>query len=169
MQTLFKTYSPIDNSVYVERHFATQEIIQQTLLKAQKAAIAWRITSLAERKTRCTQAVNALVANKETLAEEICWQMGRPIRYAAGEINGLEERARYMIAHAETALTPLTLPEKPGFIRYIKHEPLSSPLGTEVFQSHQSIPPHIPYHFLKVPCDQVKKNQDVLSAYLPPT
>lgn len=124
MTTLFKTYSPIDNSVYAERNAASQDEIQQALAKAQKATHLWRSTPLAERAKRCTHAIDALVANKDSLAQEICWQMGRPIRYAAGEIAGLEERARYMIANAAAALAPIQLPEKMGFIRYIKREPL---------------------------------------------
>ena len=121
---MFKTYSPIDNSVYVERHFATEIDIQKALINAQNAERLWRTTPLAERETYCTRAIDALVANKAIISEEICWQMGRPIRYAAGEVNGCEERARYMIANAEAALAPIRLPEKAGFIRYIKHEPL---------------------------------------------
>ena len=52
-------------------------------------------------KNIAPQLLHAIVANKEAIAEEICWQMGRPIRYAQGEINGFEERARYMIAAAK--------------------------------------------------------------------
>ena len=124
MTELFKTYSPIDNSIYVERHFASKNDIQEALAKAQTAKPLWRATSLVEREKFCTRAVDALIANKEEIAQEICWQMGRPIRYAAGEITGFEERARYMIANAEAALSPIQLPEKNGFIRYIKREPL---------------------------------------------
>ena len=124
MTTLFKTYSPIDNSVYVERAFASAKEINQAVSKAQNAQHLWQSTPLAEREKFCTRAVDALMANKAIIAQEICWQMGRPIRYAAGELAGFEERARYMIANAETALVPIQLPEKPGFIRYIKREPL---------------------------------------------
>lgn len=124
MSDTFKTYSPIDNSVYVERRFASHRDIQTALAKAVKAQKQWRVTCLAEREKLCTAAVDALIANKEEIAKEICWQMGRPIRFTAGEIRGFEERARYMIAVASSALSPLELPEKPGFIRYIKREPL---------------------------------------------
>jgi acyl-CoA reductase-like NAD-dependent aldehyde dehydrogenase len=124
MSQTFKTYSPIDDSIYVERAFHSQQEIQQALLKAEHAAQNWQKTTVAERQKFCTLAINALVANKDKIATEICWQMGRPIRYAAGEITGLEERARYMIEHAKTALKPIQLPEKPGFIRYITREPL---------------------------------------------
>src|SRR3990167_5879859 len=124
MKNQFKTYSPIDNSVYVERNFASHADINTALINAQQARQSWQATTLTERAQYCTRAVDALVANKEKIAQELCWQMGRPIRYAAGEITGFEERARYMIAEAKTALLPIQLPEKAGFIRYIKREPL---------------------------------------------
>jgi acyl-CoA reductase-like NAD-dependent aldehyde dehydrogenase len=41
-----------------------------------------------------------------------------------GERGGYEERVRYMAAIAEEALAPLTPPEKEGFRRYVKREPL---------------------------------------------
>ncbi|VEB34771.1 aldehyde dehydrogenase [Legionella sainthelensi] len=123
MDTL-KTFSPIDDSLYVERTFARDNEIQYALDKALNVKTRWAGTLVAERERYCSAAVDFLVANKDEIAHEICWQMGRPIRYAAGEINGLEERARYMITAASTALAPIILPEKSGFVRYIKREPL---------------------------------------------
>ncbi|AMQ28534.1 TPA: aldehyde dehydrogenase family protein [Legionella pneumophila] len=124
MIATLKTYSPVDNSLYVEREYANQEEIKTALSKAQVAKKLWSLSSLAERQEYCLAAVNEIVACKVDIAEEICWQMGRPIRYAAGEINGFEERARYMIAQAESSLASVELPEKEGFTRYIKREPL---------------------------------------------
>lgn len=128
MTETLKTYSPIDNSLYVERPYATQPSIQQALAHAKAAQKLWCLSSLAEREEYCTAAVDALVANKEAIAEELCWQMGRPIRYAQGEVNGFAERARYMIDIAKTALADQELPEKAGFIRYIKRQPLGTAL-----------------------------------------
>ncbi|KTD61138.1 aldehyde dehydrogenase family protein [Legionella spiritensis] len=124
MNDTFKVYSPIDNSVYLERDFASQSEIQAALTKARDAQKNWRSMPLFEREALCTAAIDTLVAHSDAIANEICWQMGRPIQYAAGEINGLEERARYMIAAARTALSPINLPEKQGFVRYIRREPL---------------------------------------------
>lgn len=124
MTDTFKTYSPIDNSVYVERHFATRKEIEASLNLAQKGQALWSTMPIQTREQFCSRAVDALLANKERIAEEICWQMGRPIRFAMGELGGLEERARYMIAIAKDALAPIKLPEKEEFIRYIKREPL---------------------------------------------
>ena len=120
----FDVISPIDNQVYVTRPFADQQQIQSALQQAQSAWLPWKATPLTQRQQLCSAMVDVLVANKAEIAEQICWQMGRPIRYAQGEVNGLEERARHMIDIAPAALADITLPEKTGFHRYIKRESL---------------------------------------------
>ena len=117
-----KTISPIDNSVYVQRDFASREEIDKILERAQAAQKTWKATPLSERKKLCSKAVDAFVAKKEQIAEEICWQMGRPIRSAAGEVGGLEERARKMIELADQGLADIKLDEKEGFERWIQRE-----------------------------------------------
>ncbi len=118
------TRSPIDDSIYVTRELATQDLIDQTLSKASCAQKAWRTTSIKERQTICNKMVECFVTNQDEIAEQLCWMMGRPIKYAAGEVAGMAERASYMIEIAETALTDERIVDKPGFTRYIKREPL---------------------------------------------
>lgn len=119
-----KTTSPVDGSCYVERPYATSSEIDKALVTAARAQSEWRNTPLSERAECCTAFVDAFVGRRDVIAEEITWQMGRPIAFAGGEIDGLEERARYMISVAPQALTPMPLSEKAGFTRYIKREPL---------------------------------------------
>ena len=116
--------SPIDGSVYVERHLASNPEIISALASAEVAQKAWKQTPLSERVAIARKAIAAFVAKEDQLAEELCWMMGRPIRYAAGEIRGFAERAGYMADIAESALADIQLPEKPGFIRFIRREPL---------------------------------------------
>lgn len=118
------TVSPVDGSVYVERPLATAADVQYALERAVTAQAEWRNTSIAERAEIGRKAVDVFLANQEAIAEEISWQMGRPIRYAAGEVAGLAERAHHMIAIADSALATIELPQKDGFVRYIKREPL---------------------------------------------
>ncbi|MCP3666633.1 MAG: aldehyde dehydrogenase family protein [Gammaproteobacteria bacterium] len=118
------TVSPIDGSTYVERPFATQGDIDSVMEKARAAQQAWKQVPLAERKRLCTQAVDAFVAKKDEIAQEVCWQMGRPIRSAAGEVSGMEERARTMIQLADQGLATIKLDEKPGFQRWIQRDPV---------------------------------------------
>ncbi len=124
MSLVQKTISPIDGSLYVQRDQAEQGQIDTVVQTARKAQTDWQSRSLAERKALCSAAVRILVDNRETIAEEICWQMGRPIRYAGGEANSLAERAEYMISIADDALASLQQEEKSGFIRYIKRVPV---------------------------------------------
>ncbi|NMY49757.1 aldehyde dehydrogenase family protein [Pseudomonas sp. WS 5011] len=116
--------SPIDGSVYVERHLASNPEIQAALARAELAQQAWKTTPLAERIAIGRKAIAAFAAKETQLAEELCWMMGRPIRYAAGEVRGFVERASYMADIAESALADIQVPEKPGFIRFIRREPL---------------------------------------------
>jgi len=124
MTNKFQTISPIDNSIYLERGYSSDKDITDTILRAQKAQREWRNTSIAERANYCLKAVELLVAKKDELGAEITHQMGRPIQYTAGEIEGFAERARYMISIAENKLQDIPIDEQVGFDRYIKREPL---------------------------------------------
>jgi len=120
----FNCISPIDGSVYVSRRYTEPSAINDRLQKAVQAQKQWAKTPLKQRQSICSAAIDHLVANKQTLATEICWQMGRPIAYAAGEINGLEERARKMIELSDEALANIKIPQKPGFERWIQRDPV---------------------------------------------
>ena len=122
--TTLKCISPVDGSVYVERETADAEAIQQTLAAASAAQQQWKNTPVAERQALCTRAVDAFVARRDEIAEELTWQMGRPISQAPGEVGGFEERARHMISIAADALADLDPGAKEGFTRYIRREPL---------------------------------------------
>ncbi len=124
MKNQLTTISPVDGSPYVERLCATQEEINATIELAVTAQQAWKKTALDERKRLCSLAIDAFVAKKDDIAAEICWQMGRPIRSAAGEVSGMEERARTMIELADQGLATIKLADKPGFERWIQREPL---------------------------------------------
>ncbi|MCP4874881.1 MAG: aldehyde dehydrogenase family protein [Gammaproteobacteria bacterium] len=122
--TTLQCISPVDGSVYVERQSASADEIQQALAASASAQQAWKNTSVEQRQALCSKAVNAFVARKAEIAEELTWQMGRPISQAPGEVAGFEERARHMIEIAADALADLQPEAKDGFTRYIKREPL---------------------------------------------
>jgi acyl-CoA reductase-like NAD-dependent aldehyde dehydrogenase len=125
MSDTVKIISPIDNSVYAERPLATGSEIEAAVVRARAARQSWGQLTLAERKLMISHFVAALLLMNEEIVPELAWQMGRPIRFG-GEKRGVEERARYMIDLADTALAPLSLPEKAGFTRYISREPLGT-------------------------------------------
>lgn len=116
--------SPVDGSVYAERPVADAEQVAALFVRSKMAQHHWAQLSVAERCQYCTAAVDAMVAMKARIAEELAWQMGRPISQGAGEVGGLEERSRYMISIAEESLSPLDPGDKPGFTRKVSREPL---------------------------------------------
>ena len=139
-----QTISPIDGSVYLERDYAQPEQFGVALELAHRAQRQWRQVPLVERKALCSAAVRAFVSNKDQIAQELCWQMGRPIKYAAGEVNSFAERAEYMISIADTALVPLQQDEKVGFIRYIRREPV----GVVLVIAPWNFPLHTPINVI---------------------
>jgi acyl-CoA reductase-like NAD-dependent aldehyde dehydrogenase len=68
--------------------------------------------------------VDALVAEGDEIAREITLQIGRPIAHSPGEVRGLEERARHMLAVAPEALADAAVGARTGFTRLIRREPL---------------------------------------------
>lgn len=89
--------SPVDGSVYVERPYADASGIETCLSAAAAAAGDWKSVSIADRAALCGALVDAFIAKSAVHAEELAWQMGRPIQYGPGEVRGFEERARSMI------------------------------------------------------------------------
>ncbi len=128
MSNEVKLISPVDGRVYAERHYASDETVTAALDTAAQAQRIWKKTPLAERASYCTAALEALLAMREEIAPEIAWQMGRPVRYGAGELRGVEERARHMIAIAADALADIDSGEKTGFRRFVRREPLGTVL-----------------------------------------
>jgi len=125
MAQIQKTISPIDGSVYVERELASVEIIEQTLQQAVQAQHQWKQTSIQDRAEICTKMVDYLVSKADLYAEQLTWQMGRPIKYTPFEITGgFQDRAKHMISLAESSLQDIQVVPQQGFQRFIRREPL---------------------------------------------
>jgi acyl-CoA reductase-like NAD-dependent aldehyde dehydrogenase len=123
--TIQRTISPVDGRIYVERKLAGIAEIEAVLQRARAAQRDWRHVPVAERAAIVERMVAVFESEADTIGAEISWQMGRPIAYSPGEIKrGLAERARYMAGSAAEALADIAVEPKPGFTRFIRHEPL---------------------------------------------
>jgi acyl-CoA reductase-like NAD-dependent aldehyde dehydrogenase len=116
--------SPVDGREVVRRPASSAAEIEAAVAAARKAQAAWKRLAVAERGKILSKAVDAMLAMRDEVGPELAWQMGRPIRYGGGELGGFEERARAMIAMAETALAPIVPEPKQGFKRYVAREPV---------------------------------------------
>src|SRR3954447_18910713 len=116
--------SPVDSREVVRRASASDAEIEAAVKAARMAQAEWRRVPVPERGKILSRAVDAMLSMRSEIAPELAWQMGRPIRYGGNELNGFEERARYMIALAENALADVVPESKAGFKRYIAREPV---------------------------------------------
>ncbi|HVJ10240.1 MAG TPA: aldehyde dehydrogenase family protein, partial [Burkholderiales bacterium] len=120
-----RTITPVDGSIYVTRKLASNKEIESALTRAVAAQKKWKQTAIAERVAIVRRMVEWCVARADELAAELSWQMGRPVGQTPGELKrGFQERALYMCDVAEQALSDISVPEKDGFRRFIRREPL---------------------------------------------
>ena len=123
---MLKTITPIDNSIYVEREYASSDAIEKALSFAKKSFYQWRQTSLSERKSIISLFVDNFLKNNLEIEEQLCRQMGRPISQCVGEMKGFEERARYMIKKSDQALENVTSKKNNEFDNFISKDPLGT-------------------------------------------
>jgi acyl-CoA reductase-like NAD-dependent aldehyde dehydrogenase len=121
---MLKVISPIDNSVYVERPLAKAADLDRALDRARKAQRAWRSVAITQRALILNRFCDIFEAQRDDIARELTWQMGRPSRYAPNEVRGTLERARHMIAIAPAALADIDAGLKEHFTRFVRREPL---------------------------------------------
>ena len=129
MSQTLQVISPVDDSLYLQRTYASAANIEKTLDNAKHAQAYWKATSIEERATVCRKAIAYFLEHANAIGEELTWQMGRPIRYASFEITkGFQERANYMIDIAEQSLADIPVEPISGFRRFIRREPLGTVL-----------------------------------------
>ena len=119
-----KTITPIDNSVYLERPLASENEINEILNNSKKSFIEWKNTSIDERIIVINKFIDNLLALKEEISKEICWQIGRPISQCGNELRGFEERSRHMVNIAKTSLENIPARKNDEFDNYIYKSPL---------------------------------------------
>ena len=120
----FLVHSPADDRVVYEGAFADSHEVETSLAVAVGAGRGWRETSLGERIQGVRAWLDAIDAKRELVATELTAQMGRPISQSPGEIAGFLDRGRTLARLAEEALIDVALPQRDGFTRFLRREPL---------------------------------------------
>lgn len=128
MSSMIQCISPVDGSVYAERPATSLKQARAKFQSAKRAQAEWAALPLSERCALLHKAVDYFLSKKSEIAKELAWQMGRPVSQGAGEIGGLEERARHMIDIAPTALAQDDLPHNGLALRTIRREALGTVL-----------------------------------------
>ena len=124
MDSKVSCISPIDGALFVERSCASPAKIDAVLDAAVAAGRAWRAVPLAQRAEACRAFTERVFADAPRLAEELARQMGRPIAYGPGEINGFRQRALRMIELANEGLADIVVETPAPGRRFLRREPL---------------------------------------------
>lgn len=119
----FQVISPVDGSIYLERQYVSGTQLDQALESAKNAQLKWQTRSIEERAEICSRAIDIFAQHKTRHAQELAWQMGRPVRFGAGEVAGVVERTSYMIDIAKDALADIKI-EGAASERFIKRAPV---------------------------------------------
>ena len=113
--------SPVDGSAYATRTPLSRAEADAAVTRARAAQKPWAARPLAERIALVKAGVAELDKVKDSLVEELAWQMGRPTRYG-GEFGGVHDRTNYMADIAEKTLAPQVVEDSAGFTRQLNRE-----------------------------------------------
>lgn len=105
-----KVINPFNQTVYTECQYDTDSRLGDKIHAARRAFERWRCVPLEERIETVREGLDYFRMNKAVIAEEISWQMGKPITQSRNEFGGLFERAAHMLEIASDALAPGILP-----------------------------------------------------------
>ncbi|MFN3846849.1 MAG: aldehyde dehydrogenase family protein [Paracoccaceae bacterium] len=115
--------SPVDGRVFAERTPLTLDAAQAVVASARSAQKAWAARPLEVRIALVKAGVARLNQMKDTVVEELAWQMGRPTRFG-GEYGGVNARTEYMSEIAAEVLAPTVIEDSDSFRRYLAREAL---------------------------------------------
>ncbi len=115
---------PYTSETVFEAALATDADVDAAIARAASAQRIWQGVPMPERIAAVHRFARAFEAKADEYALEITRAMGKPVAHAKGEIRGMVDRAEQMAQLAEQALSPIVLPAKEGFERWIAREPV---------------------------------------------
>lgn len=115
--------SPLSGEPIAVRRVQSGKQVQDQLSRARQAQKDWQERSVSFRSSVVLCAFDVLESMNDEITVELAQMIGRPVRYG-GEINGVQERVRYMASIAERALAPDILEVSSSVRRQIINEPL---------------------------------------------
>lgn len=132
--------SPYDRTEIRRIEHDTDEQMMAKLARAHDGYRAWRSVPLSERIKRVEKCLKYFELHRNGIAVDITRQMGKPLHESRAEVDTMLDRARTCLALAEKALAPQVLPDKPGLIRRIEHQPMGVVLAIAAWNYPLLIP-----------------------------
>lgn len=126
---MLTTISPISSKPIIETPSTSASDVDSILSAATTSQKKWHTSkTLAERKAIVEKYVQLLEEPQlaQRLGKELTEQMGRPIRYTAGEISTAALRTKVLLSYADEALANVVVDKEsqPQFKKYLSKEPV---------------------------------------------
>jgi acyl-CoA reductase-like NAD-dependent aldehyde dehydrogenase len=121
---MLKIHNPATGALIAEVPEATATSVAASAAAARAAQPAWAATPLAQRIKVMQRFRAALEAQVDTLAATLTKEVGKPIRQARNEINGLLARIDFFNAQVEAALAPQQVFDEGGTREVMGLDPL---------------------------------------------
>ncbi len=119
-----KIYNPANGQLIDDVAEDSAESIARKVAAARRAQPAWAARSLDARTAILKRFRELVVERKETLAQLLTREVGKPISQARNELNALPGRLDFFLTHTERALADETVWTEPGLTERIGFEPL---------------------------------------------
>jgi acyl-CoA reductase-like NAD-dependent aldehyde dehydrogenase len=103
---------------------ATDAVVNTTLDRARAAARTAQGSAVSDRVALVLRATDEMLAHADELSSDITRTMGKPLRQARNEVEGMAVRARYMASIAEASLADVVPRREAGFERRVVKAPL---------------------------------------------
>jgi acyl-CoA reductase-like NAD-dependent aldehyde dehydrogenase len=119
------TISPTTNKPVHSVPATSLETLSELPTLSTQAFTSYRSTSLSDRQSIVSKALDILSTKRDDLARELTEHMGRPISYTGVEIDTAVKRGKYLLKISGDVLDGKVEGEKEkGFNRYIKRVPV---------------------------------------------
>lgn len=123
-QNHIRTINPATHEVIFDQPGTSLDEARQIATASKQAFQSYRALSLEKRKEIVKRALDIIDSRIDVLSKELTNQMGRPIKYCAGEIKTARLRAEYLLGIAEQSLADLPGQPQAGFKRMVKRVPV---------------------------------------------
>ena len=122
--TILKIFNPANGEHIVDVPADDATSVAVKVAQARAAQLRWAATTMAERKA-CIVRFRALLAERiDTLARTLTSEMGKPVKQARNEINGLLGRIDFFLEKVDSATEIETVMHDGGMTERIGHDPL---------------------------------------------
>ncbi|MES2994003.1 MAG: aldehyde dehydrogenase family protein [Pseudomonadota bacterium] len=121
---MLKIHNPATGTLLAEVPAATPELVAERARAARAAQPAWAARPLPERMEILQRFRVAVAAEVEALAATLTAEVGKPIRQARNEVNGLLPRIDFFLAEAEASIGAQHLHDDGGTREVLAFDPL---------------------------------------------